>query len=1786
MSFKHLLSDKIYPVSLTKFHSKYTRFKGSCYSLVALLAACPLLASSPREPLDEEHKRLKKHIISTTGAKKDQVSLHYNVLKSCLEDTQDPLLELRRHLSAKEPSSSLFFKIWDHFQLKHLLNPKKFQGDETTYNSLLQELILTEDHEGFSPLKSHMASLERFKGLYSDPLIQRSLKKLINFYENEIKYICTLSSRERQDYLEKDKALLVFEDGSFYRLNRPMAHYLMSKNEFSMSERSINEGCHLVRAYEGVHYKADGDNPLTPSFERLATLIDRGFFPQTSETLHEGKGTAPSLFCAFLNSGLKEITCLLGHDETFIQLVKEGKNPRPYLREHPELQIGITENNTPLYLQASQSMDGQQLLKYMETISPQGSRLFDSEKFDLEHYGHQLIFSLLSRPYDAKSDNFILIDSSQGHRFIGIDNDAILSPLLFKIGPSHDQKYFPGHRNILYAIHELRNALIPESLCQSLQALPISQPWKVLENILKTRLRYEYARSFMIIEPKAFETYELSLLLPPEMFTTLLDTWKACQEALKNPKTHQFADLIHAVDPVSGSIYKALIEKYGPHPQRIISSLYTEEDTLDDLLSHSSDHIQNRVQALYEEAPQKDDRRGQRLTSFKKAFRGGWSYGSLKEYTLEDCIHVFNTLPLLKKVMALEAPRILMKEVVSHVNNVLIVAKSISAFINPHYTFDRKDLTVETLTKHKSVLERLKEVSPEPVQALLEAIITFMESEAYLRENAWNAFYETVRQNDRFTAWSAFERDISFLETLRSNTTFNALCQREFKSFFKERKNMFLLVEPLSQNQSFETLFSLLENKQHARVKKNIAHLEHEAFLKTWHLYTKDLKAHWPPGPIWNAENLLFDLISHPLSTPQTIATWIEAFLSHVAGKNQQGDTLLHGLFRRFQGEELNLFNFHPFVGVLNERNQGGETPLDILLTSKTQPSTQLIQHLVELGAYRVHYPNVLARYCRERGMNDTTLAPWVQTLMHRVPTLTWHLMLEDLLPLASSDYEGTPIQTMGEDRILLHSLETQHLFFDNGRFKKKNKEGVRSLGHIPWRQSQPCEDAYERRGSGLWIKLFPELAGREETVRHLVLDHMTRDLIGYPIVPPSLLIKIPCIGKWKIFKNVMRLSCISALVSQSLGDTNLKKAYEEDPTIYKKLDHESVSWLFVLSLLLNPEDGQPANHAVTEHPLKPGVFILSSIDNDRIMVPSIAYEKQGCNKKEVVQVKSILYCLDEMKEPLHPHVVEALRKVKGSDFFPAWLKGLVTYAEGMGHLFNRQERVALESLKDHPSHIFLPFIKEEAVRIYERYIRLQDALNEASTSKQTLTCLDLLKTVDRLLAKRYEAVLTQPLDPSARFAEVEGPYYDFDRRTGSWVTSQTGYQTLKAQHDKIKTKKAFFQYVEDDEDITPKAALEELNAYIEEESDIRALIGSPEESFTGTHAPSLERYLEAHAWGDITAPVQRHLLQHMLSKSFETLFLHYCKHMRWEDFRTFHVENLRYLDVSDCGFVDDALITKLSTESATLTYLDVSGTAITGLWEKGLVTTQPFKAPHLETFKAKNCPQFKGWKLATPALTLMETPLLSFDGTGLTGSTQATGHKVIKPYYLKQLLTVNAFTNIQAFKAKDCSFNSSHAKPLSSLTNLTTLNLPVNEIGSKGVQHLKGLTQLTTLNLHGNKIGSQGAQYISELTQLTTLSLGLNEIGPKGVQYLSGLTNLTTLNLYWNNIGSQGAQYLKGLTQLTTLNLGENEIGPEGVQHLEGLTQLTTLDLRRNNIGPEAQKNFKRVLPRCRINF
>jgi len=832
-------------------------------------------------------------------------------------------------------------------------------------------------------------------------------------------------------------------------------------------------------------------------------------------------------------------------------------------------------------------------------------------------------------------------------------------------------------------------------------------------------------------------------------------------------------------------------------------------------------------------------------------------------------------------------------------------------------------------------------------------------------------------------------------------------------------------------------------------------------------------------------------------------------------------------------------------------------------------------------------------------------------------PKLQWYMALDHLFlpPEEIKTYqEGKNKEDKKEKNVFKITGATEgerylpqevwNKLFDNaGQFIKQNEDGAHAVGKATW------------QGYTLYFKLLPKLPGTEESVGRL-----TRQLIGFGAPHVEL----------------FRLNDLSILVSQEIKGLTLKKTLESHPERLnpKQLDPESLSSLFLMAMLTNPEDGRPDNYVVEQIQDHPPLYRIVGIDNDQAFAPAVAKEqkKEWGRAHHVVQVKSILYCMNQMKDPIQPHVREKFKKLDPRKELSTWLVEIDRVHQQQVSLFaNEKDNNALlqKLFKENDSFIGIAFKKGDLHQIYDRFLRLQAALHDPTV----MTHQDLLLRVEPRLGRRYGVLMNDPRcskDIYERFKKIDGEF--FSQAMG---TLTSGKQTLEAQG--IPEKEALEDIIKQVRHYTPKLALGELEKRAKDASKSEALaaiedLGGQSENFQNEEfRKKIFRRLDFnHArrkdgtYGPIPLNGQQKILKDFLSPyDLHDLTLLNCQALtEYVLIQDLKIQDLTEVTLRGCGGVTTLMVIHLAQTCPGLSHLDLSHCPnLTWIGSRYLLTT-PLPFPSLRVFMANKCEalkevQLEGDKLDqlmiqdNKVLTMLilqsrslkkirmdrttqltdETldrvgdTCLALESMSCQGCTQLKSHKLREdhPSLPQRDLSPKVLGKIEgAYKKgqkiiildlRDREIKPKEIKALAKISTLTSLDLSSNKVRDVGARAIaENLTQLQKLNLESNNVGDAGARVIAEhLTQLQELDLSYNDVGVEGARAIAKhLAQLKTLDLKSNSMWSEGARAIaEHLTQLKELNLENNYVGDEGARAIaEHLTQLQTLNLYNNNVG------------------
>lgn len=174
----------------------------------------------------------------------------------------------------------------------------------------------------------------------------------------------------------------------------------------------------------------------------------------------------------------------------------------------------------------------------------------------------------------------------------------------------------------------------------------------------------------------------------------------------------------------------------------------------------------------------------------------------------------------------------------------------------------------------------------------------------------------------------------------------------------------------------------------------------------------------------------------------------------------------------------------------------------------------------------------------------------------------------------------------------------------------------------------------------------------------------------------------------------------------------------------------------------------------------------------------------------------------------------------------------------------------------------------------------------------------------------------------------------------------------------------------------------------------------------------------------------------------------------------------------------------------------------------------------------------------------------------------------------------ISEISSLTRLELRGCGVGPRGAKALSKLVNLRSLILERNRISDDGLSSFRGFPRIEHLDLLGNQIGDVGAEVFSldVFPRLHSLNLPNNNIGTRGSRAISVLPSLKTLSLSGNPVGDDGLEALSSLRKLTSLHLTGEQIGPRGAEALGRMSTLMNLGLQNASIGPDGARALSRL--------
>jgi HEAT repeat protein len=630
-------------------------------------------------------------------------------------------------------------------------------------------------------------------------------------------------------------------------------------------------------------------------------------------------------------------------------------------------------------------------------------------------------------------------------------------------------------------------------------------------------------------------------------------------------------------------------------------------------------------------------------------------------------------------------------------------------------------------------------------------------------------------------------------------------------------------------------------------------------------------------------------------------------------------------------------------------------TPLDHAVLHQ---QTQAVKTLLSFGAgehlslgngfkllshYRVLYPELC------------------QALVSRHRDLAWQLALEQI-----SQERETPervcLIAMRSKRYLKSDIHRQ-IFSKDRNFPRDNDYGRHNVTAISCR--------LDNISVGLHLKENPELPGRE-----IMVQTLASQLFGFIT---------PHVALWRFSKTsgYIRKTEVGypVLASHTITGELLTEVLEKQPGWLAKLDLQSVCEAIILAMLINPEDGRADNYIIQPFSKGGDIFYrLVSIDNDHAFVRPVALRDDGheIEGPKGLQVKTILYCLDIMKNPLVDCLRERLMTLNVPQVMTAWLQSLQKKQQEIEGLFNAQERRAL---KTNGIYLDISFKPSIVVDIYQKLVRMQAVLH----GHPGIPLLRLLRYVVPSLGIRYEAAFKHSDLPQERFMVLTKGQFEVIRVAGKpALASKTPARDIINQTAELSLEEL---KISQEEEASPKRALECLEKLVKEFTQLRAirdevqvgefkqfiaLMNSDHQEWIvnghGAELPGLDFSAMKLPNGNPDIKIQERVLEILKRVSFRRLKIHHCMALTDSGLNSLLMASggLISLDIQNC---------------VQLTHQGIRGAAIrcSSLEKLGLrelpklqrVIELPFIK--LRVLRIADCQNLSEWRITAPQLKRIE---------------------------------------------------------------------------------------------------------------------------------------------------------------------------------------------------------------------
>lgn len=499
---------------------------------------------------------------------------------------------------------------------------------------------------------------------------------------------------------------------------------------------------------------------------------------------------------------------------------------------------------------------------------------------------------------------------------------------------------------------------------------------------------------------------------------------------------------------------------------------------------------------------------------------------------------------------------------------------------------------------------------------------------------------------------------------------------------------------------------------------------------------------------------------------------------------------------------------------------------------------------------------------------------------------------------------------------------------------------------------------------SAVYAKFNPSAPGDEFAVRAL------HRLLLEPDMPYIELLKFP---------STSNTTSGPVLLSEAVTGERLDKLWND--AVDFNLEPVAFSRAFIMTLLTNPLDHKPENIVVKRVSIDEEgapAYELRCIDNDQAFMPPI-YKEVLPDSQEAytirLGVKTVVYCFEQMKQALHPEVIERILKIDIVQVLDTWLAELERYNNRCLQMFDPDEQEILARRQEQKASVLLVQLEPTLISsLYEKLYSLQELLKV----KPDTTAINILIHIHPELAIYYGAALQESISPSKRFWKVTHHDYQITATSEAGVqygTSTNVHTVLKARFGYIPTWIAKQARIDVEQ---ARDSLKSIHHQYQKINSVRlALLNQRDTSAYQalSHQDVRDKVIAGIEWGPLPASLQQFILEAMVGTAFRRLNLANCHSLTSLQLIKLlqYSPKLQRLNLSGCQQLklDVKHMVQIAKHCEYLEELNLNGhESLNGLYDKGILGYYPINFNNLKYLEISNCSNIARVNIKAPSLT------------------------------------------------------------------------------------------------------------------------------------------------------------------------------------------------------------------------